>query len=119
MCYHYWPSLNLFPLPIIAHKLKADGTVKYIYVYIYIYIYIFFFFFLNFRLGGLTPKHLDAVAFITFELFGINNYKLSKHVSMLIWLSAQQKSPPLGYPRQTGVLIHLPIPPQSADSGGW
>ena len=66
--------------------------------------------------GGLTPEHLDVVAFTTFELFGIN--KLSKHVSMLIWLSAQQKLPPLGYPRQTGVLVHLPIPPQSAASGG-
>ena len=66
--------------------------------------------------GGLTPKHLDVVAFTMCELFYIN--KLSKHVSMLIWLSAQQKWPPLGYPRQTGVLVHLPIPPQSADSGG-
>ena len=42
----------------------------------------------NFRLGSLTPKHPDAVTITTFELFDIN--KLSKHVSMLIWLGAQQ-----------------------------
>ena len=64
--------------------------------------------------GGITPKHLDAVAFTPRELFGINRF--SKHVSMLIRLCAKQKLPPLGYLRRA--LVCIPNPPQSADSGG-
>ena len=64
--------------------------------------------------GSITPKHLDAVAFISRELFGINS--LSKH-SILIWSSAQQ-SAPIRLPQADRALVHLPIPSQSADSGG-